>query len=784
MVMDALRHEHSLHGSASGPGTATDPVCGMTVDIATAKYKHIFGGSTWYFCNPRCLEKFAADPGRYAKAKEEPAPAPSAPPGTIYTCPMHPEIRQQGPGSCPKCGMALEPVVASAEDQPNPELVDMTRRFWIGLALTFPVFALAMAEHVPPLRGMLPGPQVSGWVQLLLSIPVVLWAGWPFFMRGWNSLVSRSLNMYTLIALGTGVAFAYSVVAFFLPGLFPEAFRGASGEVGLYFEAAAVISVLVLLGEVLQLRARENTSGAIRALLRLAPATAARVRADGSDEEVPLDQVIRGDTLRVRPGDKIPVDGEVLEGRSSVDESLVTGESIPVEKYPGLKVTGGTINGTGSFVMRAERVGAETLLAQIVQMVAEAQRTRAPIQRLADVVSSYFVPAVVGIAVIAFLAWSVYGPPPAMAFALVSAISVLIIACPCALGLATPMSIMVGTGRGAQAGILMRNAEALERMERVDTLVVDKTGTLTVGRPELTTVTAAEGFAEAHVLQVAASLERGSEHPLSAAILAGARERGVRALPVENFNAVAGGGVQATLEGRGVALGSFRFAESQVAVPGIWKERADALRKKGETVVFLVDGGRFAGLLGVADPIKASAPEALRALEREGIRVIMLTGDNELTARAVADRLGIREVRADVLPQEKGAVVKALRAEGRTVAMAGDGVNDAPALAEAEVGIAMGTGADVAIQSAGITLVRGDLSGIVRARRLSRATMRNIRENLFLAFVYNSLGVPIAAGVLFPWTGLLLNPMIAAAAMSASSVSVVMNALRLRRAKL
>ena len=764
------------------PNTATDPICGMVVDIATARYTRSYDGSTWYFCSKHCLDKFAASPEHYTRAKREPAPR--APAGAVYTCPMHPEIRSPGPGACPKCGMALEPLVASAEDEPNPELVDMTRRFWIGLVLTLPVFALAMAEHLPGLRGMLPGARVSGWVQLLFSIPVVLWAAWPFFVRGWNSLVSRSLNMYTLIALGTGVAFAYSAVAFFLPGLFPEAFRGASGEVGLYFEAAAVISVLVLLGEVLQLRARDNTSGAIRALLRLAPATAARVRADGSDEEVPLEQVMRGDSLRVRPGDKIPVDGEVLEGRSSVDESLVTGESIPVEKYPGQSVIGGTLNGTGSFVMRAERVGTETLLAQIVHMVAEAQRTRAPIQRLADVVSSYFVPAVVGIAIIAFLAWSAYGPPPAMAFALVSAISVLMIACPCALGLATPMSIMVGTGRGAQGGILIRDAGALERMERIDTLVVDKTGTLTVGRPELTSVAAAEGFAEAQVLQLAASLERGSEHPLSAAILAGARARGVRALPVEDFNAVTGGGVQATLEGRTIALGSFRFAESQATVPEIWKERADALRKKGETVVFLVDGGRFAGFLGVADPVKESAAEALRALEGEGIRVIMLTGDNELTARAVAERLGIREVRADVPPQEKGAVVKALRAQGRSVAMAGDGVNDAPALAEAEVGIAMGTGADVAILSAGITLVRGDLSGIVRARRLSRATMRNIRENLFLAFVYNSLGVPIAAGVLFPWTGLLLNPMIAAAAMSASSVSVVVNALRLRRARL
>jgi Cu+-exporting ATPase len=681
--------------------------------------------------------------------------------------------------------MVLEPVVASAEDQPNPDLVDMTRRFWIGLALTVPVVALVMAEHAPGLlHRALPGAHLSGWIQLLFSSPVVLWAGWPFFARGWNSLVSRNLNMYTLIALGTGIAFGYSVVAFFLPGLFPPAFRGGSGEVGLYFEAAAVISVLVLLGEVLQLRARESTSGAIRALLRLAPTTAVRVRADGSDEEVTLDQVRKGDPLRVRPGDKIPVDGEVLDGRSSVDESLVTGESLPVEKHPGEKVTGGTLNGTGSFVMRAERVGDETLLAQIVQMVAEAQRTRAPIQRLADVVSSYFVPAVVGIAIIAFLAWSVYGPPPAMAFALVSAISVLIIACPCALGLATPLSIMIGTGRGAQAGVLVRNAEALERMEKIDTLVVDKTGTLTEGKPRLTAVVAAEGTTEAHVLQVAASLERGSEHPLAAAILQGAKDRGVAPLPVQGFNAITGKGVEGKVDGRTAALGNKRFAASLAPVPQAFKEKADALRGNGETVVFLVESGRVAGIIGVADPIKACAAEALRALEADGIRVVMLTGDNLTTAKAVASKLGITEVHADVLPREKGAVVKALRAKGRAVAMAGDGVNDALALAEAEVGIAMGTGADVAIRSAGITLVKGDLRGIARAWRLSRATMRNIRQNLFLAFVYNALGVPIAAGVLFPWTGLLLNPMIAAAAMSASSVSVVVNALRLRTATL
>ena len=765
-------------------GMALDPVCGMSVNTATAKHALQLGGRTWHFCSRRCLEKFSAEPGRYAKAKGT-TPEPATAPGTLYTCPMHPEIRQIGPGACPKCGMALEPVVASAEQQPNPELADMTRRFWIGVVLTLPVLALAMLEHVPGLHlERYVSPAVSGWIQFILSSPVVLWAGWPFFVRGWNSLRSRSLNMYTLIGLGVAVAFGYSVVAFVAPGIFPAAFRDASGQVGLYFEAAAVIAVLVLLGEVLQLRARANTSGAIRALLKLAPQTAIRVRPDGSDEDIPLDQVHKGDRLRVRPGEKVPVDGEVLEGHSSVDEALVTGEPLPVEKHAGDKVTGGTINGTGSFVMRADRVGAETLLAQIVQMVAQAQRTRAPIQNLADEVSSYFVPAVVGVAVVAFAVWSIYGPPPPMAFALVSAVSVLIIACPCALGLATPMSIMVGTGRGAQAGVLIRNAEALERMEKIDTLVVDKTGTLTEGRPKLTSVVAAAGFAEQRVLQIAASLERGSEHPLAAAILQGAKDRDLAFLSVDNFNAVTGKGVEATLEGRKTALGNLRFAESLAEVPQALKDKADALRRNGETVVFLVVDSRIAGIVGVADPIKKSTPEALQALADDGIRVVMVTGDNPLTAIAVAQQLGITEVRADVLPQEKGAVVKALRAQGRVVAMAGDGINDAPALAEAEVGIAMGTGAEVAIQSAGITLVKGDLRGIVRARRLSRATMRNIRQNLFLAFIYNMLGVPIAAGVLFPFTGLLLNPMIAAAAMSASSVSVVMNALRLRSASI
>jgi Cu+-exporting ATPase len=756
----------------------------MPLDTSAAKYEHSHAGRRWYFCSRHCLDKFAAEPERYAKVAGKPAPPPVATPGAIYTCPMHPEIRQAGPGNCPKCGMALEPVAPSADDQSNPELLDMARRFWIGLALTVPVFGLAMAEHLPGLHAVLPNPKFSGWIQFILSVPVVLWAAWPFFVRGWNSLMSRNLNMYTLIALGIGVAFAYSAVALLAPGLFPPAFRDSRGEVGLYFEAAAVIAVLVLLGEVLQLRARQNTSSAIRALLKLAPRTAIRIRPDGSDEGVPLDQVRRGDRLRVRPGEKVPVDGVVLEGRSSVDESLVTGEPMPVEKHPGEKVTGGTINGTGSFVMRAERVGAETLLAQIVQMVAEAQRTRAPIQNLADLVSSYFVPAVVGIALGAFVVWSIYGPPPAMSFALMSAVSVLIIACPCALGLATPMSIMVGTGRGAQSGVLIRNAEALERMEKIDTLVVDKTGTLTEGKPRLTAIVAAEGTTEAHVLQVAESLERGSEHPLAAAILQGAKDRGVAPLPVEGFNAITGKGVEGKVDGRTVALGNERFADSLAQVPQAFKEKADALRDNGETVVFLVESGRVAGIIGVADPIKTSAAEALRALEADGIRVVMLTGDNLTTAQAVASKLGITEVHADLLPREKGAVVKALRAEGRAVAMAGDGVNDAPALAEAEVGIAMGTGADVAIRSAGITLVKGDLRGIVRARRLSRATMRNIRQNLFLAFVYNALGVPIAAGLLFPWTGLLLNPMIAAAAMSASSVSVVVNALRLRTATL
>ena len=803
----------------ASPGKATDPVCGMKVDPARAAGSETYLGQAYFFCSKGCLAKFKSNPDGYLKkaavatstppaasghhaampaaaarssaghaaaagAKAAAASTAAVAPGATYTCPMHPEIRQVGAGTCPKCGMALEPELVSLDDGPNLELLDMTRRFWIGFALTLPVFILAMAVHLPGVNlHAVIGAQASGWTQFVLSVPVVLWTGWPFFVRGWQSLLSRHLNMYTLIMIGTGVAFVYSVMALLAPGLFPPAFHDDMGHVGLYFEAAAVITVLVLLGEVLQLRARENTSGAIRALLELASATAIRIGADGSDEEIELGRVMAGDRLRVRPGEKTPVDGVLDEGHSSIDESLITGESLPVEKQPGDKVTGGTINGTGSFVMRAERVGAATLLAQIVQMVADAQRTRAPIQNLADRVSAWFVPAVVGIAVIAFAAWALYGPPPALVFALVSAVSVLIIACPCALGLATPMSIMVGTGRGAQAGVLIRNAEALERMEKVDTLVVDKTGTLTEGKPALTTVVAAAGFSESQVLQLAASLERGSEHPLAAAILNGAKARGVAPAAVSDFTAVTGQGVQAAVDGQPAALGNLRFAESLASVPQALKDQAESLRRNGETVVFLVLDARIAGLIGVADPIKSSTAEALRELEQEGIRVVMLTGDNEVTAQAVAKRLGIREVRADVLPQEKSAVVKSLQQAGRVVAMAGDGVNDAPALAAADVGIAMGTGADVAIQSAGITLLKGDLRGIVRARRLSRATMGNIRQNLFLAFVYNALGVPIAAGVLFPLTGLLLNPMIAAAAMSLSSVSVITNALRLRLAK-
>ena len=702
-----------------------------------------------------------------------------------FTCPMHPEVHQGGPGTCPECGMALEPETVPAKDAPNPELVDMTRRFWIGGLLAAPVVVLEMGGHIPGLglEHLLPA-QISIWLQAFFATPVVLWAGWPFFVRGWQSLVTRKLNMFTLIALGTGVAWAYSAVAAVAPGIFPNNFRGPGGEVAVYFEAAAVIVVLVLLGQVLELRARAGTSTALQALLDLAPKIALRLNKAGEDEEVALDSVMAGDRLRVRPGDKVPVDGEVAEGKSVVDESMVTGESFPVTKQAGDAVIGGTLNGTGSFVMTAQRVGSETMLAQIVQLVAEAQRSRAPIQRLADVVAEYFVPAVVLAAVVAFVAWAVWGPPPAMSFALIAAVSVLIIACPCALGLATPMSIMVGVGRGAQAGILIKNAEALERFEKVDTLVVDKTGTLTEGRPRVTTVTTDGDGREDEILRLAASLERGSEHPLAAAIVEAARDKGLQLGTADDFQSVTGKGVTGRVEGATVALGNVKLLADLGIDSGSLEEVSEEHRSKGETIMFVALDGQVAGIIGVSDPVKESTPATLEALREEGVRIVMLTGDTLATARAVADRLGITDVEAEVLPQEKGAVVARLQQEGAVVAMAGDGVNDAPALAQADVGIAMGTGADVAIQSAGVTLIKGNLDGIVRARRLSRAAMGNIRQNLFFAFFYNALGVPVAAGALYPFTGILLNPIIAAAAMALSSVSVISNALRLRQVRL
>jgi len=694
---------------------------------------------------------------------------------------MHPEIRQTGPGTCPICGMALEPELAG-ETGPNPELVDMTRRFWIGLVLSVPVVALEMGGHLTNLH-MLLGGNISNWLQFVIATPVVLWAGWPFFVRGWRSVVTRNLNMFTLIAMGTGVAWVYSVIATLAPNIFPAAFRGPEGTVAVYFEAAAVITVLVLLGQVLELRAREQTSGAIRALLDLAPKTARRVK-NGDDEEIPLDEVAAGDKLRVRPGETVPVDGELIEGRSAVDESLVTGESMPVTKEPGARLIGGTLNQTGTFIMRAEKVGRDTVLAQIVQMVAAAQRSRAPIQRLADQVSGWFVPAVILVALIAFASWATFGPEPRFAYGLVAAVTVLIIACPCALGLATPMSIMVGVGRGAQAGVLIKNAEALERMEKVDTLVVDKTGTLTEGKPKLVAVVAAEGLDENEVLRLAASLERASEHPLARAIVDAAAARNVALAEVAEFDAPTGKGVVGTVEGRRLALGNARFlTELKISTAALERE-TERLRQDGATAVYLAAEGRACGILAIADPVKSTTPTALRALSETGVRVVMLTGDNKTTAQAVARRLGITDVEAEVLPDRKSAVVEKLRREGRVVAMAGDGVNDAPALAAAEVGIAMGTGTDVAIESAGVTLLRGDLTAIVRARRLSAATMRNIRQNLFLAFVYNAAGVPIAAGALYPVFGILLSPVIAAAAMALSSVSVVGNALRLRHVRL
>ena len=751
----------------------------MTVDPHTAKHRADYQGHTYCFCSAGCRTKFAADPQKYLGARQ----AETVPEGTIYTCPMHSQIRQVGPGSCPICGMALEPEIAGTEVGPNPELVDMTRRFWIGLVLSLPVVALEMGGHLTNLH-MLLGKNLSNWIQFVLATPVVLWAGWPFFVRGWQSLLTRNLNMFTLIAMGTGVAWLYSAVAVLMPNLFPAAFRDAEGTVAVYFEAAAVITVLVLLGQVLELRAREATSGAIRALLDLAPKTARRVKGDGNDEEVSLDTIQVGDRLRVRPGDKVPVDGVVLEGRSALDESMVTGESMPVTKEKDARVIGGTINKFGSFVMRADKIGRDTLLSRIVQMVASAQRSRAPIQRLADQVSAWFVPTVIAVALIAFAAWAAFGPEPRFAFGLVAAVSVLIIACPCALGLATPMSIMVGVGRGAQAGVLIKNAEALERMEKIDTLVIDKTGTLTEGKPKVVAVKPAPGFDETQVLRLAASVERGSEHPLAAAIVAAATERKLELLPVRDFDSPVGKGVTGIIEDKRLVLGNARFlAELNIDTSALSAE-AERLRGDGATAIFLAVTGKLAGVIAIADPVKATTPDALRALAAEGIRVVMLTGDNRTTAQAVARRLGIAEVEAEVLPDQKSAIVEKLHRESRAVAMAGDGVNDAPALAAAEVGIAMGTGADVAIESASITLLKGDLTGIVKARALSLAVMRNIRQNLFFAFIYNAVGVPVAAGALYPIFGVLLSPIIAAAAMALSSVSVVGNALRLRRVNL
>ena len=757
---------------------AVDPVCGMSVDPRTSAHRADHGGKIYHFCAASCRAKFIANPARYLDPEQIAAVAAALQADAIFTCPMHPEIRQQGPGSCPICGMALEPLVASVETGPNPELIDMTRRLWIGLVLTAPVFLLEMGGHFVDLHGLVT-PQVSNLVQMAFATPVVLWAGWPFFERGWQSLMTRNLNMFTLIALGTGVAYLFSIVATLAPSVFPAAFRGHDGAVAVYFEAAAVITVLVLLGQVLELKARDRTSGAIRALLGLAPKTARRLAADSSEADIDIAEIVPGDLLRVRPGEKVPVDGVLTEGRVAIDESMVTGESMPVGKEPGARVIGGTVNTSGGFVMRAEKVGRDTMLARIVQMVADAQRSRAPIQRLADQVAAWFVPLVVAVAVAAFAAWASFGPEPRLAYGLVAAVAVLIIACPCALGLATPMSIMVGVGRGARSGILIRDAEALERMEKVDTLVIDKTGTLTEGRPSVTAVVAAEGFAADDVLRLAAAVEQASEHPLAAAIVREAEAKGLALARVMGFDSPAGKGAIGMVERKRVVIGSGTFlAELKIATDDLAAE-AEKLRADGATVIFVAINGESAAAIAIADKVKATTPAALAALRASGIRIVMLTGDNRTTAEAVARRLGIAEVEAEVLPDGKAEIVTRLKRQGRVVAMAGDGVNDAPALAAADVGIAMGSGTDVAIESAGITLLKGDLTGIDRARNLSRATMRNIRQNLFFAFAYNSAGVPIAAGILYPTFGILLSPVIAAAAMALSSVSVVANALRL-----
>ena len=773
---------HACCGAKASDGAATvkDPVCGMSVDPTATAHRASHDGQDYFFCSAGCRTKFIGDPMRYLNPRVEAEPAV---PGAIYTCPMHPEIRQEGPGSCPICGMALEPETVTAEAPPNHELIDFTRRFWVGLVLTLPVFALEMGGHLANLHMFIPG-QMSNWIQFALATPVVLWCGWPFFERGWTSLRTRRLNMFTLIAMGVGVAWLYSVVAVVAPTLFPPAFLKADGSAPVYFEAAAVITVLVLVGQILELRAREQTSGAIRALLDLTPKTARRIRADGVDEDVSLDQIAVGDRLRVRPGEKIPVDGELLEGRVAVDESMVTGESMPVTKDVGDRVVAGALNKTGSFIMRADKVGADTLLSQIVQMVAQAQRSRAPIQRLADTVSGWFVPTVIAIALLAAVVWGLVGPEPRLSYALVAAVSVLIIACPCALGLATPISIMVGVGRGAHAGVLIKNAEALERFEKVDTLVLDKTGTLTEGRPSVTAILPALGFVEADILRLSASLERGSEHPLADAIVRAAKDRDIPLTEAVDFDSPVGRGVRGTIEGRQVALGNTRFlGELSIDVSAL-EPKAEALRHDGATAIFVAIDGKAAGVIGIADPIKATTPAAILALKAAGLRLVMMTGDNRTTAEAVARRLGIDEVQAEVLPQDKASVVQQLRSQGRIVAMAGDGVNDAPALAAADVGVAMGAGSDVAIESAGVTLLGGDLQGIVRARHLSRAVMGNIRQNLVFAFGYNALGIPVAAGLLYPVFGWLLSPALAALAMALSSVSVIGNALRLRAVRL
>ncbi len=781
--MNKIDHNHNHTAPSPELMTAKDPVCGMKVPLGQGKPNCEHEGETYHFCSQSCHDKFAADPAKYKDGppKQEPAPE-----GTVYTCPMHPEIEQVGPGDCPICGMALEPKgIPAADEGPNPELVDFRRRLWVGIGLTVPMLILTMPPYLGygQIREFF-GEWNSLWIELIISTPVIGWVGWPFFVRGYKSFRTMNLNMFSLISMGVGAAYLFSIVAVLAPQIFPDGFRNPNGSVGVYFEAAVVIVTLVMLGQVMELAARERTGSAIRALLDLAAKTARVIRPDGTEEEVPLEEVVVGDRVRVRPGEKVPVDGIVITGRSSIDESMISGEPIPVEKVEGEKVTGATINGTGSLIIEAQRVGADTMLSQIVEMVANAQRSRAPIQKFADMVAGKFVPAVIAIAVIAFIVWAIWGPAPALAYALVSAVAVLIIACPCALGLATPMSIMTATGRGAQVGVLIKNAEALERFAKVDTLIVDKTGTLTEGKPKLVAVLPEAGHNETEVLRLAASLERGSEHPLAEAIVAGAKERGVDMTDAQDFEAITGMGVKGVVDGKAVALGNSRLVTEMGLDGGELSQAANARRDEGETVMFVVLEGKIAGLVSVADPVKQTTPAALKALHKLGFRIIMATGDNERTAKAVAGKLGIDEIRADVMPEDKARIIKELQDQGHKVAMAGDGVNDAPALAQADVGIAMGTGADVAIESAGFTLVKGNLDGIVRARKLSTATMHNIKQNLFFALIYNASGVPIAAGILFPFFGILVGPVFAAFAMSASSLSVVLNALRLRTVKI